>query len=134
VLAARFSATSRFALDRHRAQHVPAQLAHAQAARQQAAADALLDQVQALRDKALALLGQAEAQDDLRTALVGVREARACLELLAELEQRLDRRPVVNVLVSAEWQRVRGALVTALAPYPQARAALASALVALESA
>ena len=58
-----------------------------------ARADDLLDQVKALRNKSLSLMLAAEKSGDLRTALAGIREARACLELLAELSQAIDRRP-----------------------------------------
>jgi hypothetical protein len=48
---------------------------------------ALLDDMDALLGKASALLLSAEASGDTRTALAGVKEARACIELLAKLEQ-----------------------------------------------
>src|SRR5262249_52420105 len=74
------------AIFRHREDHVPAQLAQAQAAAEVAQADDLLAQVRALRSKALSILLKAEQQGDYRTALVGIREARSCLELLLEVE------------------------------------------------
>ena len=40
----------------------------------------------------------------------------------------LDDRPVVNVLVSPEWQQVRAQILAALDPYPEARFAVAGAL------
>ena len=118
---------------RHHDDHLPEVLAKAAAAAEVARADDLLIQVKALRGKAIQLLQAAEAQGDYRTALAGVREARACLELLLEVEGRLDRRPQVNLLVSLEWQACRTALLAALAPYAEARAAVAAALVAAES-
>ncbi len=54
---------------------------------------------------------------------------RGQLELVAKLTGALDERPQVNVLVaSEEWVRVRGRLVAALAPYPEARQAVVDAL------
>jgi len=123
--------TSATALHRHKADHLPAKLAQAAAATQTADAIDLLSEVRALRRKAYSLLLQAEAAGDIRTALAGVREARACLELLGEMEGEIDRRPIVNILVAPEWVAVRSALMAALMPYPAARAAVADRLVAL---
>jgi hypothetical protein len=120
------------AVARHRVAHLPERLAQAQDAVAVAQATDLLREVRALRAKAYALLTRAEQQGDLRTALQGVREARACLELLAELEGELDRRATVNLLIAPEWLAVRGVLLEALGPYPAARAAVASRLLALE--
>ncbi len=53
-------------------------------------------------------------------------------ELLAKLLGELDDRPVVNLALSVDWQAARAALVAALAPWPDARVAVASALVAIE--
>ena len=55
------------------------------------------------------------------------------LELIAKLLGELDERPQINVLLTPEWARVRGVLVEALAPFPEARAAAAAALVAAEA-
>jgi len=97
-----------------------------------AAGTDLLREVRALRGKSYALLLKAEAAGDYRTALAGVREARACLELLAEMEGELDRRQTVNVLVAApEWLAARAAVLGALRPCPEARVAVADALAAL---
>ena len=128
---ARQHAVSKDALFRHRSDHIPAQLAKAQDAAEVAQADDLLREVRALRGKAYSLLLKAEAAGDIRTALAGIREARGCLELLAKLLGELDERPTVNVLVAPEWLAVRAALLDALSPYPDARAAVSGRLVAL---
>lgn len=120
-----------WALLRHHDDHLPETLAKAKAAEETADADNLLEQVKALRNKSLSLLLAAEKSGDLRTALAGVREARACLELLAEMSQAIDRRPVVNVLISPEWLTVRAALLDALQGFPAARTAVATRLLAL---
>jgi hypothetical protein len=59
---------------------------------------------------------------------MGIREARGCLELLAEMEGELHRQPVVNVLIAPEWLQLRMVILQALAPFPDARAALATTL------
>ena len=132
-IAAQFG-LSASALVRHHDDHLPATLAKATAAAETARADDLLEQVRALRSKAMSLLLAAERQGDLRTALAGIREARACLELLAEMSQQLDRRPVVNLTITAEWLQVRAVLLDALRPHPEARQAVASGLLALGAA
>jgi hypothetical protein len=119
-------------LVRHFDDHLPAELAKAEDARQAADATDLLKEVKILRGKAYALLLAAEREGDYRTALAGVREARGCLELLAELVGELDRKPQMNILISSEWLAVRACLLQALAPYPDARAAVATRLLALE--
>ena len=120
------------ALVRHHDDHLPALLAQAKRAAETAQADDLLLQVKALRGKALELLRKAESEGDYRTALQGVREARACVELLLEVEGELDRRPQVHLWLAPEWLTVRGALLAALQPFPEARAAVAGRLLALE--
>jgi hypothetical protein len=125
--AAQYGVSDR-ALRRHYAACTPTTLVQAQGARDVANANDLLAEAQALHSKALELLQRAEQAGELRTALLGVREARACLELLAELEGRLSRQPAVNLLLAPEWLTVRERLLGALLPYPEARAAVGQAL------
>ena len=131
-IAGRFG-TSVTALARHKADHLPAALAKAKDAEAVADADDLLTQVQDLRRLAMHLLAKASAAGDYRTALMGIREARACIETLLEVEEKIDRRPVVNLMIAPEWLAVRSALMVALAPYPEARTAVTGQLVALEA-
>ncbi len=58
----------------------------------------------------------------------------AQVQLLAKLLGQLDERPQVNVLMAPEWLQVRAALLTALAPYADARLAVAAALTSLDVA
>ena len=130
---ARESGVSEDAVKRHKdGGHVIQAIAPAPAAVQVAQAEDLLAQVRALRSKAMGLLIKAEAAGDYRTALAGVKEARACLELLLEVEGELDRRPNVQVLVAAPaWIAMRTAIKAALARHPHARADVADAIRAL---
>jgi hypothetical protein len=59
-------------------------------------------------------------------------EARQDLELLAKLLGDLQQEGTVNVHLSAEWVQIRTTLMLALAPYPEARAAVAGALLEVE--
>lgn len=128
-------AVSPDALGRHKKEHVPTQLAKAVAARESvevAHAGSLYEQVQELRQKALELLAKAEMAGDFRTALSGVREARACVELLMEVEGELNRNGTVSVTVSPQWVEVRTVIMSALQAHPEARQAAASALKSIE--
>jgi hypothetical protein len=120
--------TSTGALQRHKADDLPSVMVKSEQAKEVAHADTLLDQVKDLRSTAISILGKAEKAGDLKTALMGVREARACIELLAEMEGEINRRPVFNLYLSAEWIEVRAVLLHALGDFPEARAAAALAL------
>jgi hypothetical protein len=120
------------ALMRHKAEHLPSLLVKSEEAKEVAHADDLVWQIKQLRNKAIGILGKAETAGDLKTALMGVREARACIELLAEMEGELNRNPTVNILVAPEWLQVRTVMLQALQSYPDARTAVAAALVEVE--
>jgi len=120
--------TSTTALQRHKADHLPAAVATAHEAEQVAQADDLLRQLRGLHAKAVSLLLAAERAGDLRTALAGVREARSCLEVLLEVEGEISRRPEVNITISAEWVEIRTVILGALQAHPEARSAVVRAL------
>jgi hypothetical protein len=130
---ARYRSLSPAAVKRHRSEHLPKALAQAQEARDAARADDLLSEARRLKEVTMALLGRAVQANDLRTALLAVREARGNLELIGKLLGELDSGPAVNVLLAPEWVSVRTTLLAALGPYPEARAAAAAQLMALES-
>src|SRR5215204_4079062 len=119
------------AVGRHRA-HLPKTLLNAHDVAETIRADELLAEATALQTKAWELLLAAEANDDQRTALLAVREIRGCLELLARLLEIQDR-PMLTLVTAPEWLAVQGRLLTALAPYPEARTAVAGQLLALEA-
>ena len=116
------------ALWRHSDDHLPAKLVRAKRAAEAVEADALLDQVLTLKDKALGILDTAEAEGDHKTAIGAIREARSCVELLGKLAGQLASAPTINITLSAEWMAVQATVITALAPPPEARIAVATAL------
>jgi hypothetical protein len=118
--------TSPASLLRHKA-HLSERMVKAEEAREVTRADSLLDQVKALHSKALSILAKAEEGGDLRTALAAIRETRGNLELLARLLGELQEKPVA-LIVLPEWITMRTALLSALDPFPDARAAAARAL------
>jgi hypothetical protein len=119
------------ALPRHRDAHIPLALAQARTAELAASGDDLLAHLNALSEDARRLQYKAEAAGDYRTALAGIRELVRIVEVMAELRGELDRRPI-NLFLSAEWMALRTALFTALAPYPEARAAIARTLSVID--
>ncbi|MGI8405700.1 MAG: hypothetical protein ACR2OE_13225 [Thermomicrobiales bacterium] len=115
-------------IQRHNKDHVPTHVAKARDAREVADADDLLVQIQDLRKKSLALLARAEQAGDFRTALAGVKEARSCIEVLLEIEGKLDRRPSFSVTLSPQWVSMRTVIIGALRDHPEAAQAVAAAL------
>lgn len=151
-VAAKFSVSSD-AVSRHFANHVRPGTVRAQAAAVGKLArevDHALDLTAEVRkrldraDKLVGisedLIGRAAQESDWRTAIAGVStatravgETRQCLELLAELEGRIDRHAQINVVVSPEWQTLVSALREILAPHPSILAQVSSALISLEA-
>lgn len=56
------------------------------------------------------------------------------LELLGELMGELNRNPTVNLVLAPEWIAVRTRLMHALGDFPEARAAVAQALIEVDHA
>jgi hypothetical protein len=123
------------ALARHFKNHVPTEAmqagAEAAIAAEASHGAGLVRGASELRDKAMALLAKAEEDGDLRTALAGVREAARCLELVAKMTGLIDQTVQVNIALSAEFTMIRTTILAALAPHPEARAAVVSALAGL---
>lgn len=117
-------------LARHRDKHLPQKLLQAAQAVEVANADNLLDQVRNLQSRALTILSQAEQAGDLRTALQAIREARGNLELLARLVGELQDSQTVNLVVSPDWQLLRGLILRALQEFPDARQSVIHAIEA----
>ena len=124
---------SESAVYRHKSEHLPAHLLKAKEVEEAAQADGLLDQVRNLQAHALDILESVEEAGDLRTALAAISQARGNLQLLATLTGQLDERPVVSVLVSAEWAAIRATIVEVLGPYSEVRSAVSEALLELEA-
>jgi transposase-like protein len=120
----------RMSIQRHAASHLPATLARAHEAHEVARADDLLAQVRQLQDRALGILRRAERKGDLRSASGAIREARGLIELLGKLAGQLQDGVTVNVALLPEWTALRGRILVALEPHPEAREAVIKALEA----
>jgi transposase-like protein len=120
--------TATTTLHRHKG-HLPAELAKSQQAAEVARADDLLEQMRQLQQTTRDILNRAHLENEQRIALTAVREVRGNMELLAKLMGQLQSQPIVNVLaVSSEWVDMRGRIMAALAPYPDARTAVVEAI------
>ena len=122
------------ALLRHKRAHLPTSLVRAYEAKEAAQADNLLADMCKLKMRAERIFRKAEKSGDDRIALAALREARGIVELLAKLAGELREGPTVNVLVSPQYLELRQTIITTLAPYPEARAAVARALKDLPDA
>ena len=121
------------ALSRHKAEHLPRELAKAKEAMEAAGADTLLEQIEALKGRAERILSKAEKKPKTwYVALGAIREMRQTLELLARITGELDERMQVNILASPQWLAIQGVIVAALVPFPEAAAAVAGRLEKLE--
>jgi hypothetical protein len=120
------------AVQRHKEEHLPAALAKARSAAEADHGDDLLRQVRVLQMQTLNILKTALGAQDLNTALRAISEARRNLELLARLNGELEQGATVNLVISPQWLEVRAAILAALAPYPNAKLAVAERLSALE--
>jgi hypothetical protein len=123
---------SESAVYRHKTEHLLAHLLKAREVEETARADDLIEQVRNLQAHALNILERAEEAGDLRTALAAISQARGNLELLGKLAGELDKRPVVNVLLSPQWLMIRTTMLEALSPFAEARSAVAESLMELE--
>ena len=121
---------SKDAVHRHKANHMVAKLARA-AEREALDADALLEDLLLFRGLALRLFQKAEAASSFSGAAGALREARSCVETLGKIIGAMKPDgPTVQVAVVAapEWVELRGRILAALEPHPEARAAVLAAI------
>ena len=116
------------AVRHHLREHLPALLALARDAERTARADTLLDRLEALQSRTEAILEEVDGTDLYFARLGAIREMRRNLELIGEVTKELDRTPILNVHLSPEWLQLRSLIVGALAPHPEAKAAVLAAV------
>ena len=120
------------AIQRHKTEHVAETLRKAQESADTERALDVVQQLRAINGASLQILQAACQSGDPATALKAVDRIHRQIELQAKLLGELDERPQVNLMVSPEWLAVRSTLLVTLQPYPEARQAVASQLMALE--
>lgn len=123
---------SRQAVTRHRENHLSPALQRVHEEREVARAKDLLGRLEGMVDRLERFTQEAEASGKGSQFLGGMRELRATVELLGKATGELDSGGttvnVVNLTQSAEWLEVQATMLRALAPYPEARQAVARAL------
>lgn len=130
TIAAQFNLT-KTSLIRHRESHIPDLLLKSNDIQEIVKADVLLVQLGEIREKTLSLLDKAEQAADTRVygaPVAYLREVREQIKLLAELEGRLAAQPQITIVNNPEWVELRTLIITALEPYPDAKAAVVDAI------
>jgi hypothetical protein len=118
------------ALFRHKRDHLPGHLLKAAEEEDLAQAIDVVRQLKAINAACLEILQKSRADGKHSISLRAVDRIHKQIELQARLLGELqDAGPQVNVLVAAEWHQIRVQVFQALEPYPEARAAVAGALV-----
>jgi hypothetical protein len=128
-IAGRYRTIDERAIRRHRSNHLPEKLVKAQ---EQEDVRQALDVVKTLRvinDVSLSILKEARASSDPGLALRAIDRIQRQIELQAKLLGELDDAQTVNILLSPQWLEIRTAIVEVLAPYPEARSAVAERLM-----
>jgi hypothetical protein len=122
------------ALSRHKANHLLPEMRNKMASDPELRDMDILAEMKSLYQRMKGHLETVETTDNWQAIKAFHSEARHDLELLAKLLGELDERPQVNILVkSPEWIAARAALLEALGPHPEARAAVAGRLLQLEA-
>ncbi len=122
------------AVERHKSNCMKPALAEVVAQKQEQAAFDTLAEMAWMRTQAKAIYSDAwtEAKvKDHRIALSSLGELRKQTELYSELTGELDRSTHIELRTSPEWVNVRDILFNALKPYPEARIAVAKALLSI---
>jgi len=92
----------------------------------------VVQQLKAINGVCMSVLKDARDQRDGDLALKAVDRIQRQLEMQAKMIGQLDERPVVNSIGSVEFVAISATLTAALADYPDARGAVARALLTLE--
>jgi|SRR5579859_1066225 len=123
---------SKSAVERHKSTCLKPALAGAIITQDKQAAFSALDEMAWMRQQAKAIYADVwnDTAKDARLALQSLGELRKQTELYSELTGELDRSTHIELRTSPDWISVRDLLFTALKPYPEARIAVARALLA----
>lgn len=130
VVAERFG-VSKSAVTRHAKNGLPQAMLKAREAGEIASADALVAELKELKEAAVAVLEKAREAGDGREMLAAIKVARGVVETVAKLIGALQQEGVVSVDVGVQvdLDRMRGVILDALEPHPDARREVAEALM-----
>src|SRR5882762_2631073 len=120
------------AMERHAAEHIRESIKQSQIAAKEARGLNVVRQLGVVNNVALTILQEARASKDQEIALKAIDRVMKQLEFQAKLLGDIDK-PQVNIIISPEWLSIRSLIVQVLAPYPDARLAVAMALSQMEA-
>jgi len=92
----------------------------------------VVQQLKTINSVCLSVLKDARDQGDGDLALKAVDRILRQLEMQAKMIGQLDERPTINIIGSIEFVAISTTLTAALADFPDARGAVARALLTLE--
>ena len=121
--------TSKSSVERHALGCVKQAIESSQQARQAASGIDVVSQLKTINAVIWNIIKEARADKKNSMALFAVDRLLKQLELQSKLLGDLDERPQINLLVSPEWANVREIIFKALADFPEARIAVAQALM-----
>ena len=119
------------AVFRHKDSHLPAHVVQAAADEASKQAIDVIQQLKAINAASLQVLQEARSAKDGMLALSAVDRIQKQIALQARLLAEINEKPVVNIILTEEWQQVRTALLRALRPYPDAAVAVSDALASI---
>jgi hypothetical protein len=123
---------SEAAVRRHKAEHLPARMLKAQERTDVRQAIDVVQQLMVINGATLSILKEARDSGKHAIALMAIDRVQKQIELQAKLLGDLQQEGTVNIMVNPQWVTIRAVLFDALAPYPDARAAVASALLEVD--
>jgi hypothetical protein len=133
TIASRYVTISHMAVQRHKEEHLPATMLKAKETEDIGHAIDVVKQLKAINGVALEIMAAARQRGDGDTALKAIDRVQRQIELQAKLLGELDDRPQIDIVLTPEWLTARATLLAALAPYPEARVAVAERLLTLEA-
>lgn len=119
----------------HKANHLKLRMLKAIERREEADIRTAIDvvgQLRAINGASLTILKEARDARDGDLALKAIDRIQKQIELQAKLIGELQQEGATNIVIAPEWLEVRTMILTTLADHPEARQAVAGALIALE--
>ncbi len=121
---------SKSAVDRHKAEHLPAHLVKAHEQEDIRQAIDVVRQLKAINQATLGILKEARDMRKHAIALMAIDRVQKQIELQAKLLGELQQEGTTNIVINQQVAAYTAVLMHALAPFPDARAAVAAALEA----
>jgi len=128
---ARQFSVSKDAIARHKENCIKPILQEVVTQQEEQTAFSALAEMEWMRQQVRLIYADGRSGFDHRVSLQALGELRKQTELYSELTGELDRSTHIELRLSPEWMNVRDVIFAALLPYPEARVAVARALLAV---